>query len=138
VAEKVAKVVASEEKKEELKEQVNTQMEPLKMKAVEQISGPSHVDDVDVQLEGKYLSLKGWTRLFGLRLSPYLYNFGLVDNQDAAEAFMQELNQRKKTAPDAGRFFGPLDYWVGWLAVAAGMIVLFRWPRKKPHKGENG
>lgn len=131
LAEKVAKVAASEDKQEEIKQQLQSQVEPLKMKVMEQIGGPYHLGDISADLEDDHLKLKGWNRVLGMRLTPYAIEIGRVDNPDAAEAFVNELQRRKETAPDAGPFVGPLDYWMGWAAIIMLLVVLFRWPRRK-------
>lgn len=131
MVEKAAKVVAADEKGEELKGQLKSQLGPIRLKAMEQFSGPYHVDDIRADLEDEHLKLKGWNRVLGMRLSPYAVDLGRVDNPDAAEAFVQQLEERKESAPDAGRFVGPLDYWFSWLAILAAVALLIRWPRKK-------
>ena len=58
---------------------------------------------------------------------------GQVDNEEAAEAFVDELEQRKEeTKSNASRFFGPLDYWIGW----AGMLLLIGLFIRRPKNNE--
>lgn len=130
LAEKMARVVAAEEQGEELKGLIHSQAEPLKLKAMEKFSGPYHVADISATLEDAHLKIKGWNRMLGMRLTPYSVDMGRIDNPDAAEAFVDQLRERKQNAPDPGRFVGPLDYWFGWVALFIGLVVLFRWPRK--------
>lgn len=113
-------VVNSEEKPDELKHQVRLQAKPALLKIKEGISGPIHISDVNAKLEEDQFEVTLWPRLGGLRLAPVQFDMGQVDNEDAAEAFVDELEQRKETESTAKRFFGPLDYWIGW----AGLLLL--------------
>jgi hypothetical protein len=114
-------VASSEEKSGELKDQVSLQAKPALLKLKEGISGPIHVNDVNARMEDDRLQVTLWQRMGGLRLAPVQFDMGQVDNEEAAEAFVDELEQRKEeTESDARRFFGPLDYWIGW----AGLLLL--------------
>jgi hypothetical protein len=72
-----------------------------------------------------------WQRLGGLRLAPIMFNMGKIDNEAAAEAFVKELEKRKAEEEHAGKFFGPLDYWFGWLGIVFLIGFLIRWPQRK-------
>ena len=56
---------------------------------------------------------------------------GQIDNVDAAKAFEEELIRRKESASHIGKFFGPLDYWIGWAGLVLLVGVLIRWPGKR-------
>ncbi len=60
-----------------------------------------------------------------------MINAGKVDNPEAAEAFVEELEHRSETTEPVSRFVGPLDYWLGWIGVIAGIFLLIRWPRRE-------
>lgn len=126
----IGQVSGAEEKLNEAKEQLRTQARPGVVKAIESVSGPIHVNDVSVKFADERLSFSAWQRLANLRLAPYWLNLGQVDNAAAAEAFVTELKSRQARASYPGRFFGPLDYWLGWAALGFIIAILLRWPRK--------
>lgn len=114
-------VTDADEKSGELKKQVSLQAKPALLKLKEGISGPVHVTDIDATMDDDRLRVTMWPRVAGLRLAPVQLKMGQIDNEDAAEAFVDELKQRKGTTEsDARKFFGPLDYWIGW----AGLMLL--------------
>lgn len=127
----IGEVVSDEEKGDMIKAQVKTQAKPAALKVMEAFSGPIHISDVKGEVEGDKLKLRVWKRMGGLRAAPILLDFASVDNPEAAKAFVAELNERKQKAEHLGRFFGPLDYWLGWIALAVVLIVLWRWPRDR-------
>lgn len=119
------KVIQSDSKPKELMRQARTKAKPMLMKLKERISGPVHVSDVNAKLKEDSFHVRIWPRVAGLRLAPVGINMGQVDNEDAAEAFVDELEYRKETEPVAKKFFGPFDYWFGWagLMVLAGLFI---------------
>lgn len=126
-------VAGSEEKSGELKRQVSLQAKPALLKLKEGISGPIHINDVNAKLEDEQLQVTLWQRMGGLRLAPVQVDMGQVDNEEAAEAFVDELEHRKEeTKSNASRFFGPLDYWIGW----AGMLLLIGLFIRRPKNNE--
>jgi hypothetical protein len=131
VLEQAGTVAQAEEKPAEVGRQLSTQAKPAVMKMIESLSGPAHVSDVRASLEDERLKVTLWQRVAGLRLAPVLFNMGKIDNLDAAEAFVAELNQRRETAPHAGRLFGPLDYWAGWAGLLIMVGFLLRWPGRR-------
>jgi hypothetical protein len=134
VLENLSKVAGAEERREAAKEQLKPQLEPATMKIIESISGPIHMSDVDVQLDGTggdSLSVTAWKRVGGLRLAPVSIKIGQIDNPEAAEAFVEEVDTRKEDSSHIGKFFGPLDYWFGWLGIGILMFLLLRWPGRK-------
>lgn len=131
--EKLGKIGKAEEKGSEARLQMKTQLTPAMIKLMQNFSGPVHLSDVDANLnggEGERLNLTVWQRLGGLRLIPVKVNMGRVDNVEAAEAFVDELEERKRDIEPASRFSGPLDYWLGWLGVAALAGLMVRWLRR--------
>lgn len=126
-------VASSEEKSGELKQQVSLQAKPALLKLREGISGPIHISDVNAEMDDDQFQVTLWPRVAGLRLAPVKFDMGQVDNEDAAEAFVDEVEQRKeKTKSDARRFFGPLDYWIGW----AGLMLLIGLFIRRPKQSE--
>lgn len=123
-------VAGSDEKPDEMKRQVALQVKPAALKIREGISGPVHISDVNAKLQEHDLKVTLWPRVGGLRLAPVQFNMGQVDNEEAAAAFVNELDQRKEKASDARKFFGPLDYWIGWAALALLIGLFIRRPRQ--------
>ncbi len=121
----------SEDKSAEIKEQIKTQAKPLFKKITEEISEPVHINDVNASLSDEHLKVTMWQRLAGLRLAPIMFNMGKIDNEAAAEAFVQELEKRQVKEDHPGKFFGPLDYWIGWLGITLTIGFLIRWPKHK-------
>lgn len=130
--EDLGKVTAAEDKTEEAKHQIRTQAGPTALKLVENLSGPIHVQDARASLdEEERLRVFAWKRLGGLRLAPIVVNAGRVDNPEAAEAFVEELETRSASTEPVNRFIGPLDYWIGWAGMLIGLFFLFRWPQRQ-------
>lgn len=122
-------VATAEEKAGELKKQVSLQAKPALLKLKEGISGPIHVSDVNAKMDEDRLQVTLWQRMGGLRLAPVQFNMGRVDNEEAAEAFVEELEHRQEeTESDTRKFMGPLDYWLGW----AGLLLLVGWLIRRP------
>lgn len=129
VLDTIGDIARSEEKLGEAGEYLKTQAYPTSMKVAEAISGPIRLGDVNAKYKDNRLVVTTWKRLGGLRLAPLRLNFPEVDNPEAAEAFVDELHERKTTASHQHKFTGPLDYWIGWIGMILGFIVLLRWPR---------
>ena len=129
VMDQLSEVVTADEKATTVKEQMKKQIGPSMMKGIEQLSGPVHVRDVAADLVEGRLVVRAWQRAGGLRLAPMVIGIDRVDNVEAAEAFVEELDTRQNSVQSAGKFAGPLDYWFGWAALF--LIVLLRWPAKR-------
>ena len=124
-------VASSEEKSDEIKRQVSLQARPALLKLKEGISGPIHIGDVNANLEEEQFMVTMWPRVGGLRLAPVRVDMGKVDNEDAAEAFVDELEHRKEEMEsDARRLFGPLDYWIGWVGLLLLIGIFIRRPKR--------
>lgn len=129
--EDISEIVSGEEGKEAIEEKIKTQAKPAALKVMEEVSGPIHISDVNGEVkETDQLRLTIWKRLGGLRAAPVIFQFERVDNPEAAQAFISELNERKAAAEHPGKFFGPLDYWLGWIGLAVGLVLLWRWTRR--------
>lgn len=118
-------VLTSDSKAKEMMHQVTSKAKPVLLKLRERLFGPVHVSDVNAKLQEDKFRVRMWPRLAGLRLVPLRINMGQVDNEDAAEAFVDELEYRKELEPEAKKFFGPFDYWFGWagLMLLAGLFI---------------
>jgi len=130
--EKLGSIAQSEEPLAEAAAQIKSQGQPGALKLAERFYGPVHVSDVAAHLNGEQLKFSAWQRVAGLRLAPLRLNMGRIDNPEAAAAFVDELAERQAEASHAGRFFGPLDYWVGWAGLLSMLAFLLWWPLKKP------
>ena len=121
----VQTVASSAEKSDELKHQAATQAKPALLKIREDISGPVDINDVNARLNGDRFRVTIWPRLGGLRVAPVRINMGRVDNREAAESFVDELEKRKEARTDTRRYLGMLDYWIGWigLLLAIGLFI---------------
>lgn len=134
VLESIGDILGEESRKEALKSQVKKQVRPSMLKIMEGVSGPIHVSDVKGNISGESadeLNITVWKRVGGLRAAPIRLSFGKVDNPQAAQAFIQQLNERRDKAEHIGNFFGPLDYWLGWFVMVFAVIILWKWPRRK-------
>jgi hypothetical protein len=127
-------VTDADEKSGELRQQVSLQAKPALLKIKEGISGPVHINDINAKMDEDQLQVTMWPRVAGLRLAPVQLTMGQVDNEEAAEAFVDELEQRKETTESETRkFFGPLDYWIGW----AGLMLLIGLLIRRPKRNES-
>lgn len=131
VLEQIDKVRKAEQVEEEVRRQVKIQAKPVIFKMIESFSGPVHVSDVNSYQKGEGFTLAVWKRIAGLRCAPMVISVSRVDNLEATKAFIDELDERKKTAGHAGKFFGPLDYWFGWVGLIFLIAILIRWPHRE-------
>jgi hypothetical protein len=130
VLEQIEKVREAEQIKEEVHRQMKAQAKPVMLKVIESFSGPVHVSDAKAYMVGDGLVVNVWRRVAGFRLAPMLISISRVDNPEATNAFITELDERKKTAGHVGKFFGPLDYWFGWAGLLVLFVILVRWPHR--------
>jgi hypothetical protein len=120
------------ETEEEPTYHVQPWLKPMAISMIERATRPFDVDDVDAQSLDGWLQVKAWYRAGGLRLTPITLIEGKVDNSDAAQAFVQELDARKTTGTGLARVLGLLDYWVTWFIAGFAMVVLLQtWRRRK-------
>lgn len=131
VLDQAGTIAEAEQKSSEIRNQISTQAKPAVMKIIESFSGPTHISDVDARLDGEQLKVILWQRAAGLRLAPVQFNMKKIDNVEAAEAFVDELDQRKKKGPSESRLWGPLDYWAGWITFLLAVGFFFRWIRRR-------
>jgi hypothetical protein len=126
LADNVGQMLEERDDPEAARDQLSAQVKPTTLKMLEAISGPLHVTDVQGKLagpNGESLQITAWKRVGGLRAAPIVLNMGRVDNPQAAEAFLAELQNRKDKTSRISKFFGPLDYWLGWVGLV--VLVLF-------------
>jgi hypothetical protein len=128
---RVSEIVSEEDSKSAVKDFLTTQSGSAIYKAVERLSGPIHVNDVDPYYEEGQFKLRFWKRVAGLRFAPITLSMGNVDNPEAAGEFIDTLIDRQEKTHKPGPFSGPLDYWATWFGLVIGLIVLIKWPRKK-------
>jgi len=119
----LGKLSTTDEKAEELRRQLANHAGPTALKLIESISGPIHLRDFNVHLEGERLQINTWQRLNRLRLAPLNLTFQRVDNLDAAEAFIAEVQRRKQDMGSAQTLPGIFDYWAGWMVLAIGILT---------------
>jgi hypothetical protein len=131
VLDQASTITQADDRSAKLKQQIITQGKPMAMKLTEGITGPIPVNDVQASLSDEKLQVALWQRLAGLRLAPIMFNMGKIDNLDAAKAFVDELEKRQHKEAHAGKFFGPLDYWIGWIALVLFIGFLIRWPKRR-------
>jgi hypothetical protein len=106
-------------------------LRPLAVSLLERGVGPFRVADVNAAAEDDWLHVNAWYRAGGLALAPVTLVKGHVDNPQAAQAFVQELEERKSEATGAFGLLNVLDYWFTWLLGAALIFGLFQvWRRK--------
>jgi hypothetical protein len=131
LGEKILEVIDENHRQDALKEVITKQAGTTLYYLLERLSGPVHIKDVTPIFENGQFTLTFWNRLAGLRFAPIVVSMGEVDNPEAADQFIDTLEERQELTPTPGIFSGPLDYWVTWIAMLIGVIFLIRWPRKK-------
>lgn len=130
LVDQVSSVVGEEDTGTAAKDFLATQSGSALYKAVERLSGPIHVNDVNPYFEDGQFKLTFWKRVAGLRFAPIILSMGDVDNPDAAGQFIETLMDRQDQADEPSAFAGPLDYWGTWIGILVGVILLIKWPRK--------
>lgn len=131
LVDQVSDVVDEEDHQTAVKDFFSTQSGSALFKVVERLSGPVHVNDVNPKFENGQIKLTFWKRVAGLRFAPLVLSMGEVDNPESASQFIETLEERQNQSETPGIFSGPLDYWVTWIGLLVGLIILIKWPRKK-------
>jgi len=109
-------------------------LKPVAVALLQRGTHPFSVADVYAGAAGGGLRVTPWVRVGGLRLAPVPFTFTRVDNPEAAQGFVRELQRRRGIAPRPGRLPGPFDYWGGWLlttSLAAGLIMAWGMRRRQ-------
>lgn len=106
---------------------------------VQRILRPFSVADVKAEAAGASLQVKAWIRARERRLVPITLEWDQVDNPEASQAFADEVHERQVSTSRPGKYPGPLDYWVTWLAgtAAAGLFLLAAMRRLGGQQGAN-
>jgi hypothetical protein len=106
-------------------------LRPLAVSLLERGVGPFQVADVNAAAEDDWLRVSAWYRAGGLALAPITLIDGRVDNPPAAQAFVEELKERKSEMTGAFGLLNLLDYWLTWILAGVLMLGLFQvWRRK--------
>lgn len=109
----------------------NLWLRPLAVSLLERGVGPFRVADVNASAAEDWLRVNAWYRAGGLALAPVTLVNGRVDNPQAAQAFVEELEERKSEGNRALGLLNVLDYWFTWILAGALMFGLFQvWRRK--------
>jgi len=120
------------EEEEEEDYQVQPWLKPVAVSAIERSTRPFNAADVYADTDNGKLSVTAWVRAGRLRLAPVVFNVENVDNLDAAEAFVDELEKRKTSIDRPSPFPGVLDYWASWFAGGFSIAaILAAWLHKK-------
>jgi hypothetical protein len=104
----------------------NPWLRPLAVSLLERGVGPFRVADVNATAEEDRLRVNAWYRAGGLALAPITLMNGRVDNPPAAQAFVEELQERKSEATGAFGLLNMLDYWFTWILAGTLMLGLFQ------------
>ena len=106
-------------------------LRPLAVSLLQRGVGPFRVADVKAATEDDWLRISAWYRAGGLALVPVTLVNGRVDNPQAAQAFVDELEERKSEVTGALGLLNLLDYWFTWILAGGLMLGLFQvWRRK--------
>lgn len=107
-------------------------LRPLALSLIQEGTAPFPVKDVSAQSDQDWLTIRAWYRAGGLRLLPVTLIDGQVDNPDAAEGFVRELQERKAEVSLRIGLFELLDYWATWaLAFVSIAAMLLLWRRQR-------
>jgi hypothetical protein len=112
------------ESEAESKAEIQPWLKPVALSVMERVTRPFNIADVIASAEDDWLHVKAWVRAGGLRVAPFVLMMEHVDNPEAAQAFAEEVEQRKSSATYPGRFRGALDYWAIWLLAGLVMGIL--------------
>ena len=134
LGEKISEVIDEDRRQDALKEVITKQAGSTLYYLLERLSGPVHIKDVTPIFENGQFTLIFWRRLAGLRFAPIVVSMGEVDNPEAAEQFINTLEERQELTETPSIFSGPLDYWVTWIAMLIGVIFLIRRSRRQKSK----
>jgi hypothetical protein len=130
--EHVERALQGRDAEEESEHNAQPWLKPVAVSAIERGLHPFNVADVYANADGGGLSVAVWVRAGGLRLAPVVFTMEQVDNLDAAQAFVEELDRRKASAARLGWLPGILDYWASWfLGFFSLVAVLAVWLRRK-------
>ena len=101
-------------------------LKPMALSLLERGVGPFRVADVKASTDDGWLRITAWYRAGGLALVPVTLIDGTVDNPQAAEAFVEELERRKSEVTGPFTALNLLDYWFTWILVIASIFGLLQ------------
>lgn len=112
-----------------------TWIKPAAIGALQKLIKPVQLTDFDAETSGETLQATAWIRKGGLRLAPIMMNWEEVDNPAGAQAFVDELQNRKASAELERSHPAPLDYWASWfvigmMALALPILVIRQWQKR--------
>lgn len=104
-------------------------IEPAATGALQKVMQPISLVDFDANMSGDALNIVAWIRVGGLRLAPIVVTWKQVDNPAGAEAFVAEIQQRRKTVLEEGKVPDVTDYWATWilLGIITTILPLLWW-----------
>jgi hypothetical protein len=105
------------------RQSVQPWIKPIAVALLERGLQPFDIGDVRATSENGRLRFVAWTRLGGLRLAPISFDIEQVDNPEATDAFVRELQTRKTSITGAEALPGILDYWASWFATSLVLII---------------
>jgi hypothetical protein len=109
---------------EEAAKRLTTWIKPTATGAIQKLMKPVPLADFDAEMSDDGLQATAWIRAGGLRLAPLMMTWQDVDNPDAAQAFVRELQERKASIQDDLSRPAPLDYWASWIVIGVMAIAL--------------
>lgn len=103
---------------------LTTWIKPLATGSLQRFLEPIPLEDFDADLKDKALQTTAWIRAGGLRLMPVMMTWQDVDNPDGANAFVNELQERKDAIASTGTLPDLFDYWASWMVIGLMTIAL--------------
>jgi hypothetical protein len=120
---------------EEAVQRVSSWFKPAATGTLQKMIEPISLTDFDAEMSGDALQTTAWIRAGGLRLAPVMMTWQDVDNPEGAQAFVDELRDRKEQVEQITSAPDPFDYWISWLvmglAALAVPILLIRLMRNR-------
>jgi len=122
---------------EESDKRLATWIKPAATGALQKLVKPIPLSDFDAEMSGDMLQATAWIRAGGLRLAPVMMTWQAVDNPDGAQAFVNELRERKESIQDEQQTYpDPLDYWASWIiiglmAIALPILFVKQWRKRQ-------
>jgi hypothetical protein len=128
--EQIERLLPQDEEAGEDEPQFKLWLKPLAVSLLERSTRPFRLANVDADAAGDWLRVRAWFQAGGLRLAPVTLIDGRVDNPEAAQAFVAQLNERKAEVASPA-LLGLLDYWITWIFAGVLLMALFQnWRRR--------
>lgn len=99
-------------------------LKPVATGSLLRIMKPFPLRDFNAEMSDDTLHITAWMRVGGLRLAPVIMKWEQVDNPNGAEAFVEEVQERKAAQETGSSLTKPLDYWMTWGLVVMAMVVV--------------